>query len=566
MLSVNTSLEIPLSDNGTTLFFSGRRSYTDIWSTSLFENIFSIFESSILENDPIPKSPKSRTIKTDVNPSFNYSDLNFKISSKIGAKNQLSFSFYDSNDALNYTENSLVQYRDTLNVSTRKIGLINWGNVGSSLNFSRQWNAKHYSSALASYSFYESSFQEIATSEISSEKWGNLKSVEDQTQLNNIQDITFKIDHEWITSNSSTLESGLSASIYNNTLNYVVNDSTLVNKVESNEFLLAHYLQGTFALSNSLTITPGIRTNYLSTTGQLYVEPRFSFLQLINPNLQLKGATGIYHQYINQSNTKNALEGSRDFWILANGENVPVQSAWHGMFGLEYTRNHTLFTLNLFQKNFSGLTEYAFRNGSLITQFQDGNKVFTSGNGTAKGIEMMVKKDLGKFSSWISYSLSEVKYQFPKINLGRPYYADHDQRHEVNWVGVYAFKNFELSATWIYGSGRPYSIVEGVNNPQPPTSGKGPEIVILNISERNGARLPAYHRMDLSARYFVNLGKSRANIAFSIFNLYNKKNILDTKVSVIAPRNPRNKNEKIITTSSIPLMGITPNLSFEIKF
>lgn len=566
LLSVNTSLEIPLSDNGTTLFFSGRRSYTDIWSSSLFENIFSVFESSLLEDNKLPLASKARTISNEVKPNFYYSDLNFKISSKVGAKNQLSFSFYDSNDALDYTENSLVQYRDTLSVSTRKIGLINWGNVGSSLNFSRQWNTKHYTSALASYSFYESSFQEIGNSEISSKRWGDFITVEEQEQLNNIQDITFKVDHEWIISNTSTLETGISASIYDNKLNYVANDSTLVNKVESNEFLLAHYLQGSFALTNSLTITPGIRTNYLSTTSELYIEPRFSFLQKINSNLNLKGATGIYHQYLNQSNTKNALEGNRDFWILANGKNVPVQRAWHGMLGLEYSRNNTLFTLNLFQKNFNGLTEYAFRNGSLITQFEDNNRVFTTGDGIAKGIEMMLKKDLGKFSSWISYTLSEVKYQFPKINLGRAFYADHDQRHEINWFGVYAVQNFEFSATWIYGSGKPYTVYEEILNRQPDTNSKGPEIIVLNIPERNGARLPAYHRMDLSARYFINLGKSKANLALSIFNLYNRENILDTKVSVIAPKNPRNNRDRIITTSNIPLMGITPNLSFEIKF
>ncbi len=563
LLSVNTSLEIPLSDNGTTLFFSGRRSYTDIWASSLFENIFSIFETSLQENRPFVNS---RTVEQDITPNFYYSDLNFKISSKIGAKNQVSFSFYDSNDALNYTENSLVQYRDTLSVSTRKIGVINWGNVGSSLNFSRQWNANHYSSALASYSFYESSFQEISTTEITSKKWGKFESVEDQVQLNNIQDISFKVDHEWIISNASLLETGVSASIYDNTLNYVANDSTLVNKVESNEYLLAHYLQGTFSLSNSLSITPGIRTNYLSTTGDFYVEPRFSFLQKLNSNLQLKGATGIYHQFINQSNTKNSLEGNRDFWILANGENVPVQRAWHGMLGLEYTKDNTLFTLNLFKKNFNGLTEYAFRNGSLITQFEDNDRVFTRGDGVAKGIELMVKKDFNNFSSWITYTLSEVKYQFPKINLGQPFFADHDQRHEFHWFGVYTIKNFEFSATWIYGSGKPYTVYEEILNRPPANGSKGPEIILLNIPERNGARLPAYHRMDISARYLMNFGKSQASLAFSVFNLYNRENILDTKVSVLAPKNPRNDRERIVTTSNIPLMGITPNISFEIKF
>lgn len=563
LLSVNTSLEVPLSDKGATLFFSGRRSYTDVWSSSLFENIFSIFETSITEGPRNILFP--RTVKSEVKPDFYYSDINFKISSRVGAKNQISFSFYDSNDLLNYTEKSQVNFRDTLSVSTNKLGVINWGNVGTSLNFSRQWNRNNYTSALVSYSFYESTFQEIATSDVKSSSQGNFQSVESQDQLNNIEDFSIKLDHEWTLGNSDTIETGISGSLYNNQLKYVANDSLLVDKSELNEYLLAHYLQGTFALSPRLSVSPGLRSSYFSTTGNIYFEPRFSFIHKLNETLQLKGATGIYNQFINQSNTKNVLEGSRDFWILANGRNVPVQKAWHGLLGIEYAVNKNLFTLGIFQKNFNGLMEYAFRNGSLITQFEDQNRVFTSGDGVAKGVEMMVKRDLGNFSSWVTYTLSQVKYTFPRINQGRSFFADHDQRHEINWFGVYAFKKFEFSATWIFGSGKPFSSYEGVVT-RPSNSQIGPPIIQIQIPERNGERLPAYHRLDVSARYFLNLGKSRANVSLGIFNLYNRENILDTKVSVIAPRDRRNNRDQIIGTTYVPLMGITPNFSFEINF
>lgn len=563
LLSVNTSLEVPLSDKGATLFFSGRRSYTDVWSSSLFENIFSIFETSITEGPRNILFP--RTVKSEVKPDFYYSDINFKISSRVGAKNQISFSFYDSNDLLNYTEKSQVNFRDTLSVSTKKLGVINWGNVGTSLNFSRQWNSNNYTSAHISYSFYESTFQEIATSDVKSSSQGNFQSVESQDQLNNIEDFSIKLDHEWTLGNSNTIETGISGSLYNNQLKYVANDSLLVDKSELNEYLLAHYLQGTFALSPRLSVSPGLRSSYFSTTGNIYFEPRFSFIHKLNETLQLKGATGIYNQFINQSNTKNVLEGSRDFWILANGRNVPVQKAWHGLLGIEYAVNKNLFTLGIFQKNFNGLMEYAFRNGSLITQFEDQNRVFTSGDGVAKGVEMMVKRDLGNFSSWVTYTLSQVKYTFPRINQGRSFFADHDQRHEINWFGVYAFKKFEFSATWIFGSGKPFSSYEGVVT-RPSNSQVGPPIIQIQIPERNGERLPAYHRLDVSARYFLNLGKSRANVSLGIFNLYNRENILDTKVSVIAPRDRKNNRDQIIGTTYVPLMGITPNFSFEINF
>jgi hypothetical protein len=565
LLSVNTTLEIPLSDKGTTLFFSGRRSYTDVWSSSLFESIFSIFQSSFLEPQRNPLIQLNRTIETEVKPEFYYSDINFKVSSKVGAKNQISFSFYDSNDVLNFNEKSTVNFRDTLSVSTNRLGIINWGNVGTSLNFSRQWNSRNYSTALLSYSFYQSTFNEITNYDIRSSGQGDFQRIDSQEQLNNIEDITAKMDHEWIFKNSNKIETGISGSLYNNQLRYVANDSLLVDKSERKAYLLAHYLQGTFSLSPRLSVSPGLRSSYLSTTGNMYFEPRFSFVQKITDSFQLKGATGIYSQFINQSNTKNALEGNRDFWILADNKNVPVQHAWHGLLGIEYLAGKNLFTFGIFQKNFEGLTEYAFRNGSLITQFEDQNRVFTTGEGIAKGVEMMVKRDVGNFSSWITYTLSQVKYTFPRLNQGRTFFADHDQLHEINWFGVYAFKKFEFSAAWVFGSGKPYSSFEGAITRNPDTD-NGPRIVVLEIPERNGERLPAYHRMDISARYFINLGKSIANISLNIFNLYNRENILDTKVSVIAPRDRRNNRDQIIATSNVPLMGITPNFSFEINF
>ena len=281
LLSVNTSLEIPLSDTGTTLFFSGRRSYTDVWSSSLFESIFSIFQSSIIESPRNPLLPLPRTFQTEVKPDFYYSDINLKISSKVGAKNQLSFSFYDSNDVLNFTEKSSVNFRDTLSVSTNKLGMIKWGNVGASLNFSRQWNSRHYSTALISYSFYESTFQEISTIDVKSSRYVDFQSVESQDQLNNIEDITVRLDHEWTLGNSNKIETGISGSLYNNQLRYIANDSLLVDKSELNEYLLAHYLQGSFAVSPKLSVSPGLRSSYLSTTGNIYFEPRFSFVQKI---------------------------------------------------------------------------------------------------------------------------------------------------------------------------------------------------------------------------------------------------------------------------------------------
>ncbi|WP_084362735.1 carboxypeptidase-like regulatory domain-containing protein [Roseivirga echinicomitans] len=565
LLSVNTSLEVPLSDNGATLFFSGRRSYTDIWSSSLFENIFSIFESSITEDQDAQIPGAVRSIRSELIPDFYYTDLNLKISTRISPKNHLSFSFYDSNDILNYTETSQTRYRDTLRVDTDKLGIIKWGNVGTSLNLSRLWNTSHYSSLLLSYSNYESTYNERATSKSVSRTEGEFESSTKQDQVNSIEDVSLKFDHEWDINSSSKIETGVMVSLYNNEFRYEADDSVLVDNSMNQASLLAHYIQGSFYLNPSFSFTPGLRTSYLSTTQKVYLEPRLSFLYQLNSSFQLKGATGLYNQFINQSNTKNVLEGSRDFWILANDKTVPVQHAWHGLLSLEYNKGGHVFSVSYFRKEFDGLLEYAFKNGSLITQFDDERRVFDEGKGTSKGLEFMVKRDFGKLSSWLSYTLSEVKYTFPRLNRGKSYFADHDQRHELNWYGTYTYKNFEFSATWVYGSGKPYSTFDGIET-RKPSDDRGPTIGKLNFTEKNGERLPEYHRLDVSAKYRFQLGLGSAYVALSIFNLYDRENVFDTKVSVIAPADSRNRRNPIISSTNVALMGITPNLSFGIEF
>ncbi len=582
LLSVNSSIEVPLSDDGTTLFFSGRRSYTDIWSSSLFENIFSIFENSLSDEsgsttsppmmppdgppdgppDSINPPPMEPSLSSSIEPEFYYTDMNIKLSSRLGTKNKLSFSFYDSNDILNYTETIDASFEDTLQVNTENLGFITWGNVGSSLKFSRLWNNNHFTQILASYSFYESMFREQSNTTSQSATLGETFTNTDQDQFNNIEDISFKIDHTVELNGIDRIEAGMGTSNFSTQLRHEVEDSILADQRSREELLLTGYLQGSFALANGLTLNPGLRTSYLTSTGNSYFEPRFSFSYHLSPEFVLNGAWGKYYQFINQSNTRNVLEGSRDFWILADNRAVPTQMATHHLLGVSYDRGPLNASINYFQKDFEGLLEYAFRNGKLITEFSDPGRVFTQGTGSSRGIELLVKRDFGAFDSWFSYTLGESRQQFDQINGGRSFYADHDQRHEMNWFGSYSIGNFEFSMVWIYGTGKPYSNVQsqqGVGRDRP-----GPTITQLNIEERNNERLPPYHRMDLSASYVTQLGNTQSRLSLSIFNLYNRENVLDRQVNLIQPG--RGMRQPLITSNDLTLSGTSLNFSMEITF
>ena len=126
---------------------------------------------------------------------------------------------------------------------------------------------------------------------------------------------------------------------------------------------------------------------------------------------------------------------------------------------------------------------------------------FASGSGKAKGIDLLLQKKYGNLNGWVSYSLGEVKYDF--ADFGKPFYANQDVRNELKIVSIYNFaRNWDFSSTWIFASGRPYTAPTG-----------GYQLTLLDnttrdfntVTDKNGVRLPAYHRLDLALTYKLSL-------------------------------------------------------------
>jgi len=589
LLSINTSLEVPLSENNTTLFFSGRRSYTDIITTPLFKNIFSNFSSSLssntntASNTPPPnqqptghqmgggRSINNQTVVTEestIDPVFYYNDFNVKISSNISPRNRLSLSLYNSKDLLNFTEEATSNVNDTLTIESNTVGLINWGNMGSSLKLSRLWNNAHFSNMLISYSAYSSTYSDIANG-VSTGENGTTNSSSSTDQDNGMKDFSIKLDHEWQTNASSALMLGLSTSLYTTNYINVTDTETVVDESQSNRTLTNAYVQYGFHPFTKLQMNLGVRGSYFSPTRKLYVVPRFSANLSITDRLNLKASYGQYNQFLNQTNTKNVLQGSRDFWLLADNDKIPVQHATHYLAGLDYRISHeTIISVDAYSKTFDGLLEYAFSNGGLVTEFQNYEDLFFEGSGYAKGVEFLLKKNSQRYQTWIGYTLSEVVYTFADINGGRSYYADHDQRHEINAYGSYTLGKFKLFATWLYGSGQPYSLVSGAAFGSQDQQQFGSHVSVLSIEEKNARRLPTYHRLDVGATYFFGFNKLKGETTLSIFNVYDRTNIQDIKINRLAGgfQQGMQMQDPILQTTDVTLLGFSPNVSVKISF
>jgi ferric enterobactin receptor len=149
----------------------------------------------------------------------------------------------------------------------------------------------------------------------------------------------------------------------------------------------------------------------------------------------------------------------------------------------------------------------------------------------------------------LSYSLTDTKYNFPAFGAADFYPSQH-VRNEFKAVAIYKLGNIDLSATWIFASGRPYTAPSGAYNV---TFLDGTKDNYINVTDKNGLRLPDYHRLDVAATFnWKSEEGAHRSIGISLFNLYDRTNTWYKEFQI--------KNNKIIETS-INYLGFTPNLN-----
>lgn len=564
MLNVKSYLQIPLFDKGS-IVLAGRRSYTDIIQSSLYNNIFDVF-NQVSDDNGFPQNGGGRgggnlenlEVNT-VEPDFYFYDLNGKITFHPTKKDIFSLSLYNGQDYLNESTENLRNLDSTRRQPARRIEsntdeLSEWGNKGVSLKWSRQWNPKFYSNILAAYSNYFSHYNRNVINDVYNAEVDtllinrNISSFED----NNVRDYTIRLDNEWQFNPNHKIDFGVWATQTNTVYNFVRNDTlTILDRDQKNKSL-AVYVQDTWAPLPNLSINGGLRVTFYEATEQLYFGPRLSLKYHLNKAISLKGAYGKHYQFVNRIINENVTEGSRDFWLLSDNDLIGVSNADHYVIGASYENQGFLFDVEAYRKNLNNLSEFSLR-------FQrndiDINRLFFTGTGLAQGIEFLIQKKTGKYTGWLSYTLSEVLHTFPDLNDGNEFLALHNQQHEFKAVNSLELgKRWTLGLTWVYGSGKPYTEPESYYSVE---LLDGREFSYTSVGEKNGSQLPDYHRMDISAHYKFKIGKLDFDTGLSIFNLYGRNNIWYREFDFTEPPP---------TVTDIQYLGFTPNLSISISF
>ncbi|WP_264522757.1 TonB-dependent receptor plug domain-containing protein [Flavobacterium sp. N502536] len=334
-------------------------------------------------------------------------------------------------------------------------------------------------------------------------------------------------------------------------------NSAIQNKtINANEAAVFTTIRPKF--TDRLNAELGIRVNYYTSGSRdsyLHFQPRVLLNYNWNEKYSFYGSYNRQYQYLSLITT-SSVGIPTDFWIASSDGIKPQLSDEFSIGSNQNISKNFTTSLGGFYRSMKNLLEYPYG----ITQFNETttfkNDLLT-GKGKAYGLEVMLRKSNGKFTGWLSYTLSWSDRNFAELNNGKTYFAKYDRRHNLSIVGMY-----ELNAKWnfgvtqLFGSGNRFTMPTSWyfinNNP------------VKEYSGYNNAQMPNYIRTDLSVNYFfLKTNKKESALNFSIYNTFNIENpiyvVLDVKVN-------KDKNSVIVKQEEKVLYRILPSVSWRFKF
>ena len=296
-----------------------------------------------------------------------------------------------------------------------------------------------------------------------------------------------------------------------------------------------------FIPTEVIRIEPGLRIESFSHADTRSVDPRIR--AIIQPNgsrskHQFSVAWGKYHQQIIGLNNEQDVSDVFTVWA-ASPQGAPVPAATHVLLGWK-GRLKPWFELSLegYEKNMSNIAFPVF------SDRVEALPRFARITGQAIGADIKAEIQVPDYFLSASYTISKVEYYGNEqtavfgeaVITNESFNPPHDRRHQVNVMGQIIRGRNKLSVRWQYGSGLPFTQVNGyyewdvIRTPDDDSyvTGTGPQFVAR--SGLYGARLPAYHRLDISYEYRIRKGDVETTFQIGAINAYNRQNIFEYNI------------------------------------
>ena len=583
LISGNLSLEGPIVKDRTSFAFAMRRTWLDVLTVPAL----AIVNSQTKKNGE----------KFDLRYAFH--DLNLKLNHRFNDKSRMFISLYNGNDVMEgenewFNVDGGSPYKDKNDIYMR------WGTLLTTAGWTYVFNNKLFGKLSGIYSQYRSSMKQ------SQQNISGVEGEEDyedryteNSNVTGISDFGVRSQFDYFPHSDHHIRFGGDFMMHRFRPEYSrtrsmdngnTNPSDL-GAIFANELLWAKeisaFVEDDWKITDPIRVNAGLRYSIFNIDHKTYmgIEPRFSMRWLLNEDLSLKASYARMYQYVHLV-SDNFINLPTDAWMPVTSQLKPLISDQVSL-GAYYDLKHGLgdFELSLegYYKKMNNLLEY--RDGySFMPSFSSWEEKMASGEGRSYGGEVMVRKQTGKLTGWVGYTLSWSDRKFDELNFGKRFPAKFDNRHKLNIVGMYKLSpKVELSAAWSYATGNRMTLslenYEGIAptgdfsdwyaSPQPYTNSERLDY----YTERNNYRLPAYHRLDLGINFYNPKKNGRMGIwNISIYNVYSRMNPFmvykDDKRVAVTPSeaNGRQTYKYVPCFKIVGIMPVIPSITYTYKF
>lgn len=524
--------QLPITDK-LAFQFSARRSTTDFLNTPAYGS----FTDRAFQDTEV-RDQQNREIDENLTrgEKFFFYDFTGKLLYDINEDHKLRFSFIGIANDLDFNETD-----DEAGETSESF--LNQTNLSAGLQLQSKWRSNFSSNLNIYFSKYDLDAQSFFPNQ-----------VQRLDQKNIVEERAVKLNTTLTLSDALSWNNGYQY-IETGIINRVFNVQPPFNsRIKGVIRIHAPYTQLNYSsFDENFIASGGARLNYIENLGtfsKILIEPRINLNLKVAKNLRAQLLGEFKSQSTNQviDLEQNFLGIEKRRWTLSDDDELPITRSKQGSLGFNYAKNSLYVGLEGFYKKVDGI--------STRTQgFQNENQFDGEiGSYEIKGVEFLINKKGGNYSTWLSYTLNQNDYTFDSI-VPNTFPNNLDVRHTLTFANTFTIKRLKLGFGINYRTGRPYTQPRETNaldNSFFPAR--------INFEEPNSRRLPDYYRVDASAVYNWPINRrTKAKIGVSLLNLTNKKNVLNRYYRV------SEDNEAIETVENTSL-GITPNVSFRISF
>ena len=529
LVSSRLTLQGPIVKDKGSFMISGRRTYADVFTR-------------LSRDSEVRKAM------------LYFYDLNMKANYHVGENDRLFISGYLGRDVLG---------------SRNNVG-IDWGNSTATFRWNHLFNDRLFLNSSLIFSKFDYAFDledDNIELEISS----------------SIRDINLKEDFEFYINSKSLMKFGLNV-IYHTFMpgQVTATDSSSVNSfsiAQKYTVEAAPYIGHEYSLSDRLKVNYGLRYSLFSmigpgkgytfdSDGELTSErhypsgkiiksysgpePRFAATYRLNTMNSLKLSYARNRQHIHLlSNTASSTPF--DIWHPSTSI-VEPQTADQTAVGYfrNFKENQYETSLEVYYKDMKHQVDYKTGANLMLNEYVESVLVF--GKGWSYGAEYFLKKKTGRLTGWMGYTLARTERKYALINEGRPYPSRYDRIHDFSIVGNYKHSDkWTFSLSWVFNSGDAITFPSGKYIIEDQT--------VSFYSERNGYRMPSYHRLDIGATYYKKKRKKyESSWNLSLFNAYGRKN------AFMIYFRENEDNPEITEAVSATLFTFFPSITYNFKY